>query len=403
MMPKWSEWRATYRVVTPMFCAGADPQKPELRAASFKGVLRFWWRALAWGWYNGDLTKICEAEEYIFGGVSQGQSKVRVQLRPCGPQPTGLQSWDPAQAGLIYLAGMGLVKFRKQPQPGVPSSNDLRFSVIVHLSPDLRDKHRQQIRDALTAVGLFGGLGARSRRGFGSLTLLKLEADGEVRAGPPADPPALRQDLQRLLSKARNAECYPRYTAFSNHSQILAVSDTAWKPLEALEKLGEEFLSYRSWGRLDRSTGRYMTSLRQPAEQNFREDHDLIADFLEGQAKPKEPPRRIAFGLPHNYFFSTSHQNVEVTGAFHSRRASPLIFHVHQGEQGAVTLLVIFLPAVFLPEQEKIKITPLSRPKESVEVQQRQATELWKPIEDFLKRLEDRPKYLNSPAQRLWP
>ena len=45
--------RATYRIVTPMFCGGAE-QQAEFRLASFKGVLRFWWRALMWG-----LSKKC--------------------------------------------------------------------------------------------------------------------------------------------------------------------------------------------------------------------------------------------------------------------------------------------------------------------------------------------------------
>ena len=42
-----TEIEATYRVVTPMFCGGAGAGSAELRMPSFKGVLRFWWRALA--------------------------------------------------------------------------------------------------------------------------------------------------------------------------------------------------------------------------------------------------------------------------------------------------------------------------------------------------------------------
>ena len=38
-------------VVTPMFLSGADQQKVEIRAASIKGQLRWWWRAM-----NGHLS-----------------------------------------------------------------------------------------------------------------------------------------------------------------------------------------------------------------------------------------------------------------------------------------------------------------------------------------------------------
>ena len=54
---------AAYQVVTPLFCAGADPKRPELRCASFKGVLRYWWRALAWRRFGGDLDAIRQNEE----------------------------------------------------------------------------------------------------------------------------------------------------------------------------------------------------------------------------------------------------------------------------------------------------------------------------------------------------
>ena len=40
-----------YRIVTPMFLGGENQQADatQFRNASFKGALRFWWRALNWG------------------------------------------------------------------------------------------------------------------------------------------------------------------------------------------------------------------------------------------------------------------------------------------------------------------------------------------------------------------
>lgn len=62
-----TEIEATYRVVTPSFCAGADQARPEVRGPSFKGVLRFWCPALAWSRLKGDLTKIRQEEDSLFG------------------------------------------------------------------------------------------------------------------------------------------------------------------------------------------------------------------------------------------------------------------------------------------------------------------------------------------------
>ncbi|MDW8109975.1 MAG: type III-B CRISPR module RAMP protein Cmr1, partial [Candidatus Kryptonium sp.] len=33
-------------VITPMFMAGADGRTPEIRPSEFKGMMRWWWRAI---------------------------------------------------------------------------------------------------------------------------------------------------------------------------------------------------------------------------------------------------------------------------------------------------------------------------------------------------------------------
>ena len=72
---------AHYRVTTPLFCGGAEPERQaELRLPSFKGALRFWWRAIAWSTLGGDLKKISEEEAKLFGSNRTGRSCVSMQL-----------------------------------------------------------------------------------------------------------------------------------------------------------------------------------------------------------------------------------------------------------------------------------------------------------------------------------
>lgn len=54
--------------ITPMFLSGADQSKAELRAASIKGLLRFWWRALQ---AESDINKLRERESQIFGSSDE--------------------------------------------------------------------------------------------------------------------------------------------------------------------------------------------------------------------------------------------------------------------------------------------------------------------------------------------
>ncbi|MDR0965046.1 MAG: type III-B CRISPR module RAMP protein Cmr1 [Myxococcales bacterium] len=105
---------ATYQVVTPMFCGGAE-QKSEFRLPSFKGVLRFWWRALMWGRLNGDLGKLQEAEDYLFGSASGGerggQSKVWMRWTSSAPSHEAISVGQGARYPKSPSAGHTAVPF----------------------------------------------------------------------------------------------------------------------------------------------------------------------------------------------------------------------------------------------------------------------------------------------------
>ena len=63
--------------VTPLLMHGANGKTPELRPASIKGVMRFWWRAI-----NGDLPlkELREQEAEIFGDTKRKSSfSIRVK------------------------------------------------------------------------------------------------------------------------------------------------------------------------------------------------------------------------------------------------------------------------------------------------------------------------------------
>lgn len=63
------ELEARFRIVTPLFMSGSDKLKAELRVPSIKGVLRFWWRALALG--RLDTVKKVREENLAFSAVQE--------------------------------------------------------------------------------------------------------------------------------------------------------------------------------------------------------------------------------------------------------------------------------------------------------------------------------------------
>ena len=159
--------RATYRIVTPMYIAGADQEAAEFRVPSFKGALRFWWRAIEWPKIIRDgkdpqkaFACLVNREENLFGSVN-GRSKVMV--RCLGAPAASKAPLDPHRYG-----GYGLSD-RKALLTG---------ELVIELRAGEGDR-LDRVEPALKLLGLCGGLGSRSRNGYGSLTLIDIHRDGE--------------------------------------------------------------------------------------------------------------------------------------------------------------------------------------------------------------------------------
>lgn len=378
---------ATFRVVTPLFSAGADPTGgAELRVPSLKGVLRFWWRALAWSELGGDLPEIQKEEEELFGSGGEGARRSRVVMFLEGvgdgdPMANGAELRNHAGGlvghGVRYL-GYGLM--------GAFGANAGKITRACRRGPlefklhlrcrGVDDGALDRLLRALCALGTVGGLGARSRRGFGSLVLTSLTGEGAPPWRAPGNLEELRQELRRL-TKGSAHEGQPAYTAFSTGVRHVLVTGAAevTDPLVLLDRVGREMVRYRSYG----SRGRIFEGT-QPAESNFRDDHDLVLAVAQGGGKAGHP-RRVAFGLPHNYYFSEIRKSARVGPAGDlDRRASPLFIHIHAFGSRPVAVLT-FLPAKFLPGRvPEIQVGSRSVPIAAVD-------QLYRPIHAFLDRM----------------
>ena len=189
------ELELTVRAVTPVYLAGADTNSaPELRAPSFKGLLRFWYRA-----FDPDFL---DHEPQIFGGAggSAGQSSFLLRVGANGPLPHW--PWNEAvvrrfndgqgrraKNGIRYLANMAVPQ-RKAIAP------DAEFTMrVVCIRQTQGPEYRRALLGGLWLLFHFGGAGSRSRRGFGSFSL--------ERWGPEDQWPETR-DLP-LLAACRDA------------------------------------------------------------------------------------------------------------------------------------------------------------------------------------------------------
>jgi CRISPR-associated protein Cmr1 len=284
------EITATFRVVTPMFVSGADQSKAELRLPSIKGVLRFWWRTLAWERLNGDLNVIREEEAKLFGSTDKGQSAVLMKLSDQDIKTAKQEKWSPNRweayvgYGLIETTGGNQRDYIK------PGST---FTLSFKSKDLLDDDDRTNLRKALLVFGLLGGLGGRSRKGWGSVNLTSMSCSPAW--SPPAEAKELETELHALLCEN---DKHPSYTAVTSASEI---------------RIGNP-------------------------KKNAKEAHKYLAEhYRDTVREASDKSEREQFGLPRK--------------SNDQRRASPVFLHVHELSDGGAIPVAAHLPAQFLNDR----------------------------------------------------
>ncbi|MBI4497304.1 MAG: type III-B CRISPR module RAMP protein Cmr1 [Chloroflexi bacterium] len=170
--------------VTPLFLGGADPNEyAELRPPSFKGLLRYWYRALD-GEYAALDGEYATREARLFGSTEAGQSPCLLRV---SEWQVGRIRWDrnrytqpvnrggfqrggrPPENGIVYL-GYSLV-LGDNDRRAIPTSPSA-FTLEVQPRPgcDTPEVRRAWLASLWLLVHV-GGVGSRSRRGLGSLRI----------------------------------------------------------------------------------------------------------------------------------------------------------------------------------------------------------------------------------------
>ena len=354
----------TVEVVTPMFLAGADNRalkqnrervveqemvpnevvaREGLRSASVKAALRFWWRA----GQPLDLDNLRRGEADLFGCVADGKSDQEGQGAMVRTRV--MKNWTakpPPEIGkneLSYLA-YGCADLNQALRPAVVPGAMSELTVIPR-----HPAHIKPLSDAIERWLLFGNLGAKSRRGWGSLsdsrwkTRVEIEAaiSRHLIAGDPALP---------LWSSMQGADVL-----------IKEFNATSWD--SALNEMGRVFHQFRKDLGADVIDFRKQSGDPQRYAREPGKDHHRVANWLNdhgmrdfGRGDQNEIlPDRVGFGLPYPMQFGREKPLFEPAGdGVGDRRASPLIIKIHKVSSGFVGLMII-LGGRFLPAQVKVQ------------------------------------------------
>jgi hypothetical protein len=178
---------ASFRLefITPLFSRGAYDDRPEIRAASIRGQLHAWFRAL--GGSSGD-------EKSIFGGVHGGAVASKVVVRVKHAPLTG--QWIPTLPH--KPSGRSQQDGPNAPRIAVPAGTSGELHVLSRLG-GLDARLSAALDRTLESWLLLGALGLRSTRGGGSFRWSPLN---DITISPPPDFFAYEARCHELLESA---------------------------------------------------------------------------------------------------------------------------------------------------------------------------------------------------------
>lgn len=202
--------RLPLKTITPIIGGGVSPGELDdsdpVRVPAIRGQLRFWWRAM-FVHTCGSSKELADREAEIWGGVHSkhsGYRRSRVDLWVTGisPNPEALRDTRKPTGSVPYVlwaSGLSDSKWLRR-RPG------LRFVLHVRVAPALAD----DVYAALRAWLLMGGIGSRTRRGCGSLTIDRTSSDSlaldEWLPAPKVS------DIERILGQVTFRDCQTERT-----------------------------------------------------------------------------------------------------------------------------------------------------------------------------------------------
>jgi CRISPR-associated protein Cmr1 len=358
----------TVEFVTPCFMGGADNQTTaEWRAASIRGQLRWWFRAIACGMCSGDISKVKQLEAKSWGDtgrcssikiVAQPLRKESIETDKCSfertkePDEEGRRGKESIN-GPVYL-GYGLFELAptsktrkgkdgeiKQVKEFINCRPFIKPTTTTYLLIRKSGQFTELERLSLECWSFFGGIGSRSRRGYGSVQLTckgeVLSLSSDIAARTIARLKELIKVDEFGMNNSIPWKSYPEYSCFSKYSRIFRWGESYYRWDDAMQAVGKAMIKFRR--RYSKKNENDGTVIYSRDYQWAYKNHDKNALI----------PDRAGFGLPLPF------GEVVVQGTDHDRRASPLLIHISKdGSEKPYRPILLYLPARFLPANESI-------------------------------------------------
>ncbi|MBS1792188.1 MAG: type III-B CRISPR module RAMP protein Cmr1 [Acidobacteria bacterium] len=418
-----------YELITPLFGGGVEPGEADpvtvIRGTEVRGHLRFWWRATRGGRFNGDLAEMKKKEDEIWGAASTAknpapsQVQITVTCKDEGSLDHPFERNQKARQGSLApaYAAFPLQPSEEESKQLLKNNGEtkvVRAEVKFIVQISFKPEHRKEVEAALWAWETFGGIGARTRRGFGALRLVSNEERTlgedkwrEIDADPPKTTGVVKQWIERKFSepefdiKGQWHKDVPNLSTVLTHKNLkivkaqIEVRGKAGKERSSGAKFTTDYTAQGVWvylinklkkfrqARYDKDGGRdepndYGLS-QWPEANEIRRRHNPTEEAKAAAVIKKFP--RAKLGLPINFHFPLPrHLNtpdVELRGTTSNRRASPLILRPLVCADGnAIGLVVVLAPTALPPDSLQLVGLPDSSQPIETDLSKSEAIEI---------------------------
>lgn len=332
------ELQLNVTLVTPMMGGGVDAGVTDMdrpvRAPSVRGHLRWWWRLL----YGGDnVADMHERESMIWGSTDRaGAVSISVE---CDPKPMTRDFHN--NYGFERYGSESYALFAAlESKIGAIAKEGLSFKLTLRFN-GLGEEQLKQVNMSVAAWIYFGGIGARTRRGLGSLkcdnsSLPSFDAVRNALKGRgvsvftknAADPMAAWSETLKIYKSYRQQRNGPRGRSY-------------WPEPDALRDITQQRVARHAEPvtKLEKAHAFPRAALGLPIEFKFKDD---------GKSSSDEPEKQSLYAFPKN-----SEEPVD-------RMASPVITKaVHNGSKWYSAFII-------LPHDHAFDITPCLKPDKHI-------------------------------------
>lgn len=326
-----------------------------LRIPSLRGVLRFWFRTL-YGNLSSNLDSLKALEGKIFGDTTQGQG---LRLIPLGHENLKYGGVTVSQASKIGYLGYGPLLYFKDNQNNVSFTSHhanpkgirrdaVMPGAVFHFLANGNHDQIEGLKKCLILLHIFGGIGSRSRRGWGSLSVVHpadLMPKWENDVGK-----WINQSLGTLWENGRETLrtiSNPTFSAFSQNT-VIAISKDSWDAndeeafRQVLQKLANTMLNIRS--------------CKNYGSIGQKDHDDEVRDF--NSKTFRHVPKRLVFGMPYVVRSRDKLMGIKylieypgsIKNSNDDRRASPLLLKIIETPNEKLYAVALFLKAQFFGE-----------------------------------------------------